>query len=182
MNKALLLLHMWGGDRQVWRSLATNAQAQGMAALAVDLHGHGGTGGKRDAPLMQQDIGAALDWLASETTPSSVAVIGASVSANLALEAGAGRADVAAVALISPLPDEAMEQVALTEPLNRVGERPLFIALATDDATAASAATFQSLSAATVQTYDDAMHGTNLLQANNRLQTDLLAWLQEVFS
>ena len=41
----VLLLHMEGRDRGAWDTLPERLQARGYAVLAVDLRGHGATGG-----------------------------------------------------------------------------------------------------------------------------------------
>ena len=91
----LSLIHIW---------LAADLVAAGYAVLVVDMRGHGETGGAQDWTLAADDLGRVWDAFAALETvdESRTAVVGASIGANMALRLGADRADVGAVALLSP--------------------------------------------------------------------------------
>jgi dienelactone hydrolase len=110
-----ILLHGHGGDRGVWKSLAVRLSAGGMAALAVDLRGHGQSTSEesrirmkdRDPLLfeeMQRDLRAAYDWLATqeEIDRARFAIIGAEAGAAVALRYAARDRSVDALALLTP--------------------------------------------------------------------------------
>ena len=61
----VLMLHMYGRTRADWDNLAKFLQSMGIACLAIDLRGHGETGGVEDWELAPLDVVAALDWLAA---------------------------------------------------------------------------------------------------------------------
>ena len=100
----VLLLHMAGGARGDWDPLPEQLQAAGYAVLAVDLRGHGLTGGAVDWARAVEDAGAALRQLAElpGVQPDRVIVIGAGMSANLGLRACVDEPACAGIALLSP--------------------------------------------------------------------------------
>ena len=60
-----VFVHGWGGDGGRMASLASHALARGLAALLVDLPGHGRTGpvARYNAALMVDDLRAVRDWV-----------------------------------------------------------------------------------------------------------------------
>ena len=117
---AVLLLHSIFRDHTVWTDFATLLQHNGIAALAIDLRGHGGSTRKltaegpvridprdltpRDFQDMLLDVEAAIDWLQAqpEIDHKHIGLIGESVGANVALRYAAINEDLSAVALFSP--------------------------------------------------------------------------------
>ena len=168
-----------GGDRRVWRNLALDAQQDGFAALAIDLRGHGESGGESDLVAMERDIETALTWLAGQEKLSKerIAIIGASTTANLALRVGAKQAQVKAIGLLSPVSERYAPSIADTSSTKQA----LFVAASDDDTYSLDTAkSLQERSATTtVMTYPGDTHGTNLLLSNHDLIPNLLHWLSE---
>ena len=83
----VLLLHMLNGRAQDWQPLPEELARLGIHALAIDLRGHGESGGQQDWPLAQGDVARWWRWLAArpEVDEEALAVIGASIGGNLAL-------------------------------------------------------------------------------------------------
>jgi acetyl esterase/lipase len=126
------------------------------------------------------------------TRPGDIAVVGASLGANLAAVAASDLLDVRAIALVSPSLDYRGIRLDAAV-MKRIGARPLWLAASTQDpyalrtlkelvasdsstalrggAGAASGAREQRLSNA-------AAHGTNLLAADGELTGALLDWLK----
>ena len=115
----VVLLHMYRSDRSAWKPLYKALQNRGIAALAIDMRGHGDSAkqgkkdlaprvAKRDAKLfnaMHQDASAAIDWLRGEgkCDPKRIAVAGASVGCSVAIDVARRRPeDVAAVLCMTP--------------------------------------------------------------------------------
>jgi len=173
----LLLLHMLGGERRVWRNFGLDAQQDGFAALAIDLRGHGESGGEGDLAAMESDIESALTWLTQQEKVGEerIAIIGASASANLALRVGAKQAQVNAIGLLSPVSERYAPSIADTSTANKA----IFVAASDNDRY--SLDTTNSLqersSTTTVVTYPGDAHGTNLLLSNNEIIQSLLNWL-----
>ncbi len=101
---AVLLLHMLNGQAQDWQSLPGELAQAGIHALALDLRGHGESGGARDWALAQRDLTKWWHWLAAhaEVDANAMAVIGASIGANLALLRCAEWADCRGAFALSP--------------------------------------------------------------------------------
>jgi len=104
-KRAVLLLHMMPATRESWDGLAAALNEAGMATLALDLRGHGASTTKilasgekelldyRDFPderhqKSRLDIDAALNFLKSHGFDEEhISLAGASIGANLALDA-----------------------------------------------------------------------------------------------
>jgi dipeptidyl aminopeptidase/acylaminoacyl peptidase len=99
---AVIFIHQGGSSREEWTSLEIfqNISEQGMLALAYDVRGHGASSGEADFstlfddPLQApRDLAAAIDWLeqSGQVDMSRIAVVGASIGANLACVAAGSR-------------------------------------------------------------------------------------------
>jgi dienelactone hydrolase len=178
----VLLVHMLGRSKDEWSGLADRIQSAGATVLAVDLRGHGSSGGTGGtiAP-MASDVRVALDWLVTRpgVRPDAVAVVGASLGANLAAVVAADAPAVRALALLSPSLD--YRGVRLDSAvMKKLGDRPVWLAASTEDPyalrsvkdlAAGSASREQRLSAARA-------HGTALLSSDPDLARALLDWLR----
>jgi alpha-beta hydrolase superfamily lysophospholipase len=117
---AVVLVHGLGQTRDAWTGLATLLQRNGIAALALDLRGHGESTRKitaqglqvvnaqkfatQDYEEMLLDVNAAFDWLEEQPgiAKTRLAVIGSSLGANIALRYAALNGELRAVVLLSP--------------------------------------------------------------------------------
>jgi pimeloyl-ACP methyl ester carboxylesterase len=101
---AALLLHQNAGSGFDWRPFALSLQATGYSVLAVDMRGHGLTGGSVNWRLAESDAGALMEWLRQQPAidPDRVAIVGASIGANLALRVCSADAACHAVIALSP--------------------------------------------------------------------------------
>ena len=99
---AVIFIHQGGSSREEWTSLEIFGQISehGMLALAYDVRGHGESSGEADFstlfddPLQApRDLAAAIDWLeqSARVDMSRVAIVGASIGANLACVAAGSR-------------------------------------------------------------------------------------------
>jgi alpha-beta hydrolase superfamily lysophospholipase len=180
----VLLLHMWQRKKEDWATLATQLQQNGYAVLALDLRGHGESGGEASPPLdgdlWTDDVRRA--WAVMADQPSvdgeRTAIVGASIGANLAIRAAAEEEAVRAVALLSPGLD--YHGIATEEAMVAYGERPVLIVASEDDAYAAESAhrlaeLAQGSQALTL--YPRAGHGTAMLGSQPDLPSLILGWL-----
>ncbi|MBA3271729.1 MAG: alpha/beta fold hydrolase [Acidobacteria bacterium] len=178
----VVLVHMMGRSKDEWSPTAERLQDAGITVLAMDLRGHGSSGGNGAmlAPMVG-DVQAAVQWLPARpgVRPDALAVVGASLGANLAAIAAAGVATVRGVALISPSLDYRGVRIDATV-MRKIGNRPVWRAASTDDPYAlrtvkelatGSGAREQRLSGARA-------HGTALLGADPELATGLVDWLR----
>jgi len=94
-SAAVIFIHQGGSSKEEWTSLPIFQQVveQGMVALAYDVRGHGESAGEADFSTLfndpeqaPQDMAAAIEWLrqTGRVDMSRIAVVGASIGANLA--------------------------------------------------------------------------------------------------
>ena len=94
------MLHGFGSCRANHGGYAARLAAAGINTLALDLRGHGDSGGTPDAGMVD-DVIAALDWLAAEGA-GALGVRGSSLGGFLALHAAVRHLGVRAVVAICP--------------------------------------------------------------------------------
>ena len=115
---AVLLLHMYRGDKSDWGPIFGEFFGRDIAALAIDMRGHGestiGIDGEdlsikvknRDKAvfnLMWQDATAAVDWLVAKGhRKDRIGILGASVGCSVAIDAARRDPELRVVAAISP--------------------------------------------------------------------------------
>ena len=111
----VILLHQFEGSREQWKPLIPKLLDAGYAVLAPDLHGFGGSvtidrDGKSEIYKLEDpedlllDAPAAIKWVSgrSEIDSKRIAVIGASVGANLAYVASGTEKAVKTAVAMSP--------------------------------------------------------------------------------
>lgn len=183
----VMLLHMLGSSREVWaeNGFAADLVANGYAVLAVDMRGHGETGGSIDWVQAGNDLLSAHNYFVNrlEVDAEKTAVVGASIGANMALVTAAEQPSIDTVALLSPGLDYA--GVTTEDRLEQYGERPIFLIASSEDTSAATAA--QALAAAAtgpsqLQLYDGAGHGTSMFDKEDGLSQLIIDWLNQNIS
>ncbi|MBL8153049.1 MAG: alpha/beta fold hydrolase [Anaerolineae bacterium] len=174
---AVVLIHMYGSTRQSWKSLIPALTEAGCAALAVDLRGHGETGGRADWKVTGDDVLVCLDWLRQQDgiDPAKISVIGASIGANLALRTMA--ADEAIVTVIALSPSLNLYDLA-TEDAVKQTQRPIFLAVAQNDGPAGDVKTLAGWikGEGLVRYYKGSRHGVSLLVLPDLIPT-MVFWL-----
>lgn len=179
----VLLLHMIYGQRQEWEGFARSLAQHGIAALALDMRGHGETGGEMDWDLARQDLRQVWAAFSSrpEIDPAATAVVGASMGANMAVLLGADQPEIKALVLLSPGLNYYMVQIA--EPLAAYGERPVLIVASREDGYAAASSEELLKIAqeeARLEMFEGIGHGTQMLTNQPDLTALLLEWLQSI--
>ncbi len=94
-RKGIILLHMMPANKSSWRAFAPKLSERGLHVLAIDLRGHGSSGGGPDGYLQFTDeeheesvldIETAVDFLIQKgVDKDKITLIGASIGANLAI-------------------------------------------------------------------------------------------------
>jgi dienelactone hydrolase len=176
----VLLLHMAYGDRHDWGDFAQQLSTDGYAVLAIDLRGHGKSGGNRDWSKGPQDTARAWEYLTNQpgVDPQRTAIIGASFGANLALVQGTAEEAVRTVVLLSPGLN--YFGIPTAGAMQDFDERPVLIAASKEDSYAAeSARQLKQLATgpAELQMFDGAGHGTHMFIAQPELAQEVLDWL-----
>jgi pimeloyl-ACP methyl ester carboxylesterase len=181
---AVLLLHMADRTKKTWDGFATFVQeCSQYALLAVDLRGHGGSGGSQDWSKLPQDVQAAWEALIQrdEIDPDRTAVVGASIGANLALVQAANEPRIRGIALLSP--GLAYQGIKTADAMHLYGRRPVLVVAAQQDSYAADSS--RKLSDLAEGEHELEMlpgnaHGTDLLEAEPDLRWLILDWLGKV--
>lgn len=188
-----LLLHMMPATKESWREFAQTLSAQGLLVLAIDLRGHGEsthlgnltldyrTFSDAEHQASQLDVEAALAWLTTEQQLSlnHIGIAGASLGANLALEALASHHELAWGVLLSPGLDYhglvAEPLIVKITPLQR-----LLLAASDDDGY--SNQTIDRLSQiapvpVTLKKLSGAGHGTLMFERQPKFQEEVVNWI-----
>ncbi len=178
----VVLLHMLGRKRGDWDVFARQLQEAGFGVLAIDLRGHGESEGQREWRKMTKDAAIAVDFIRSrpEINPDRIAILGASIGANIAINYAAQDASIRGAALLSPGLD--YHGVTTPDAVKAYGKRPLFLAASSEDAYAyESVQELSKLAAGPVRLLllDGQGHGTQMLGKGNGLEEALLTWLRE---
>jgi len=177
----ILMLHMENRDRSSWDLLAQRLQALGYEVLTVDLRGHGDTGGKTDWTLAQNDVRAALALLTElpGVNPTRIVIIGASVGANLGVNACADLSSCVGVVMLSPGLD--YHGITAADAMARLGPRPILIAASENDRNnPTDSITLDGLATGEHQRviYPAAGHGTDMLTNEPGLIDLIAGWVQ----
>ncbi len=147
---AVVLLHMLGGDKENWEEILEQylLPQTSFSYLAIDLRGHGGSavkGERRLSPAslsesdfrdMLKDVEAAVKYLRGrdDVDGDRIAVVGASIGANLAVNYAARDTGIKGAALLSGALD--YRGVTTAGAIADCGARPLFFAACREDAQA----------------------------------------------
>lgn len=182
----LVLIHGTGRTRADWQIFARSAMEQGFATLAIDLRGHGDSGGQPHHPDTTHDVGAAVDFLQAqaEVDAATILLVGANDGAWWVLDYASIHPDIRAVALITP--GIRYDPSLLDKVMTQYGPRPLFIAVSQSpqvgDENALKTARYLAGIAQgphELVILDDNAWGIGLLMESNGLAARLLDWLQQ---
>ncbi len=178
----VILLHMLWSDRSAWDEYAYELAGNGFAVFAMDMRGHGETGGEVNWDLAEEDIQLIWDNLSEreEIDPARMGIVGASIGANMALVSGANEPEVRTVVLLSP--GLSYAGVETTDAIKAYGERPVFIVASQEDTYAAdSSEKLHELAfgESRLEMYQDAGHGTFMLENQPKLRGEIIDWLQD---
>lgn len=140
-----ILLPMYQSDRAAWKPLAETLRKTGFAVFAIDMRGHGESGGddrsalqervrRRDSTLfgsMYLDVAAAHTWLSHQEgcDLTRVALVGASIGCSVAIDYGSRDRSVDVVVAMTPGTNYL--GVDSTKPIAAFGDRPILL-LATE--------------------------------------------------
>jgi dienelactone hydrolase len=189
----LILLHQAGSTRESWAAFARMARADGYFSIAIDLRGHGQsttTPGHTNPSAFTQN-----EWLAvlkdipqakqklieAGADPDKLAIMGASIGANLALRYAASDPQVQAAVLLSP--GEEYNGVSIVHTVQTYSARPiLLMATQSDGFSARSAKKLDDLAPeyTELRLYPGAAHGADLLTAVPVAPEQVIMWLDHI--
>ncbi len=191
----VILLHQRGSNKESWGDLGSKLVSEGYAAIAIDMRGHGQTKDPKgnsmslaslkeiDYQYMLRDIEAAHNYLdeQADVDGNRIAIIGASIGANLAIMYASNDKRVRTVIALSP----GLDYFGLKpmDYLGDYGKRALYLIAAKGDkysdesCTALTAAASES-DPVSYRPFDGKDHGTNLLKAHPGLDLTIIdGWL-----
>lgn len=196
--KAVLLLHMMPATKESWDPLVPKLVSAGFHTLAIDLRGHGESKVRGDEALdyrlfsdtehqaSRADVDAALGWLKVKGIPEEkIGIVGASIGANLALEALSHSMYLSTAVLLSAgLNYRGVETLPAARNL-RVGQSVLLVGTEGDIQGSESAADMANTIATAlpvgarreVVRWGNPEHGTNLFRPHPELITKIVDWL-----
>jgi len=194
----VLLLHMMTNNRHSWAPFAYVLNQQHIAALAIDLRGHGDStklkNNKRidyhdftdDIHLSSiNDVTAALNWLNKKGYQNNeIIILGASFGSTLALETIEEHPDLKGLVLLSP---GNYRGVNINHELLYIHPEHVLWAAGSDidDPEAYESAKTIVLKASSERKkfvpYENAGHGIHLFTSDPHLMEDLASWLVTSF-
>lgn len=184
-TQGVVLVHMLKRSGKDWRFFADKLNSNGMHTIAVDLRHHGANvaeGSDTEIPeesyaLMRHDVEAAVKHLRDKGC-TEIAIVGASIGANLALLVAADDPEITNVVLLSPGLD--YKGVSSETAIEAYGERPVLIVVSKEDQySARSGLLLDSMARGyhVLEIYDGAGHGTKMLNREPGLESMLISWL-----
>jgi len=178
----VILLHMLWGDRSSWEDFAQQLTNAGYAVFAVDMRGHGETGGAVNWDVAGEDLDYVWDYFnaRADIDDRRMAIIGASIGANMALLTGASEPATKAIVLLSPGLNYA--GIKTHDPMIAYGERPVLIVASQEDTYAAdSSRRLEEVALGEVRQvmYQDAGHGTIMMEREPGLGELIIDWLDD---
>lgn len=189
-NKSVLLLHILPGKRQDWNEFIPDLVEAGFNVLNIDERGHGASEawpgeegswqefGQADFDKMIYDVEAGADFLREKNSGAELAVIGASIGANLAMIYGA-KAQPKVVVTLSP----GVEYRGIkSEIASRNFRQSLLVVASRDDKYAfESSEKLFDISSAKKKDfvkYEDAGHGTRMFASEPELKERIIEFLK----
>lgn len=177
LSPGVLLLPMLGHGKEDWVPLAERLRGEGYGVLALDFREQGRT----DRERLLADVRAGFTFLREQKKidAARIALAGASLGANAALNYAAEEPMVQVAVLLSP--GASTGPLTSEAALRDYGMRPLMLLAAEEDL--ASAPAVHRLAEAAqgrvvLKVYPGAAHGTDLLGAGLAAEQDILSFLQ----
>jgi pimeloyl-ACP methyl ester carboxylesterase len=182
-HPTVLLLHQLYTDRTSWNVLLPPLLNAGYNALAVDLRGHGQTGGGIDWNRAVTDVQSWFDWLhASGVRADTIVTIGSSMGSSLALVGCAN--DPGCPTAIAISPGWSYQGLSVAEAFTaKLVERPVLLVFSARDGWPRLGVP-RMIKAATGQVgvlqYPGNVHGMNLFDTQGDTLIPLIIdWLNE---
>ncbi len=184
-TNGVVFIHMAGRNQGDWDAVAESFYRQNLLVLALDLRGHGAnvpegaaapTLTSGDWATMTQDVRAAVAELRRRGA-KKVALVGAEVGGNLALNIAADDSGIASVVMLSPGLD--YKGIVTGEAAKRYN-RPIYLVASREDSYSTRCATaLDSVvrGTHTVQLFDAAGKGTRMFNQEPTLAGQLLGFV-----
>lgn len=185
-KRGVILLHMLGGTQNAWKPLVRSLHDANYEVMTLDFRGHGESSGDWQAMTdaeyakLVDDAAEAVEYLRDIDSDMHIAVVGASIGANVAVQLADRDPSISAVALLSPA--LSYHGITITDAAATFDRPIYFITSQTDDQSLqATTELYESSSSAGKQlkSYKKGGHGTELL-THQDLDDLLIDWFAEV--
>ncbi len=182
----IIALHMLNSNRAAYAPIIPDLHEAGYALLNVDMRGHGESGGARDWEAAIADVADWIAWLdaSGQLNEAGLAIMGASIGANVAIISCAESALCAGAIALSPGLDYrgVKPEAALVDGL---ADRAALLVAAGRDQSSATAIRQMFLNArgaVTARMVAGRAHGTRLFDSDYDSLSGLITlWLEELF-
>jgi alpha-beta hydrolase superfamily lysophospholipase len=188
---------MMPATKESWRPLADLLAVKDISSLAIDLRGHGESTDQAGQKIDYQaftdiqhqastkDVAAALLWLKNKNfLEGSIGIVGASIGANLALQALGYNQNLHTAVAISPGLDYRGLQPAAFINSYQPSQHILFIASRDDIESAEATEAFAKRTTATsdLVILDNAGHGTNIFNSSPATLQSTADWITKTLT
>lgn len=190
-SPCVILLHMLGKTRADWNNVAQDLANRGYAVVSIDLRGHGESTKQGDSIIdvlnfneddfqkMVLDVEVVLKELRKNPRIDStrIAIMGASIGANVALQTAAADPQISVVVLLSP--GKSYRGIRTDTALLDYGKRSILIAASEEDEYAANSSRYLKELAqgySKLLMYKMIGHGTEMFKAPTDLEEEIINW------
>jgi pimeloyl-ACP methyl ester carboxylesterase len=187
----VIFLHARPATKESWDAFAEQVSEAGFHTLAIDLRGHGHSGGKHYESMNDEetqksilDVITAVEYLHKQNPDMKIGFVGASIGANLALQYAAANPASFVALLSAGLNYRGIEtgRTAVSLP----DDLPIYFITALDDSRVEGNSTqtetlYNACSSTkkSLKVFREGGHGTEIFQANPEFPAELLAWIKE---
>jgi alpha-beta hydrolase superfamily lysophospholipase len=192
---AVVLLHMMPEVKESWNDFARKLNNEGFQCLAIDLRGHGESGGGPDGSRKFSDeehqksindVFSAVEFFVDKGIPvEKISLVGASIGANLSIIFQSGNKKIKACVALSPgLNYRGIEIEHSAKDLKE--EQAIFLVAGGESdeySTETVIKIFDSIKCNNKKKmiFDDAGHGTAIFNSELALEIEIINWLKEVY-
>ena len=189
---AVLCLHMMPTDRTGWSAFQWALSERHIASLAIDLRGHGESTNRgqldfrtfedRDHQASRLDVQVAIAWLVAKGfSRDHIAIIGASIGANLALQALSEDEELRAGALLSP--GENYRGILTLPAVAKLRDPQALLVISSSDDQESYGASQKIVEGANIRDkemilLENAGHGTRMFDRQEDLLSLVVEWLR----
>jgi len=189
-----LLLHMMPATKESWRAFAVKLNERGISCLAIDERGHGAStetehGERLDYTTMEDqtgkdlDVDASIRWMKERgMMEDQLAIVGASVGANLAIRALTRHEEIRMAIALSPVMET--HKIELEDVMPKVsGTQKVLLCSSTEDDPESFSAINDLHDLNREHSFrivlEHAGHGTDLFKNDPEFMEQMIEWIDK---
>ena len=161
---AVLLASMSRNDQRAWRPFAQDLRDAGYRAYTFDYRGYGRSEGERETATFDDDLAAALEYVAAQEGVERVVIVGASAGGTAALAVAAAPPEDIEIAGVLTLSAPREFEGLAAGTAGAEGLPVVLLAAEDDDDAAQSAAALAEIFDGEAVVYEGRGHGTDMLR------------------